>query len=176
MTTPTSFQGDHSAPKFFVGCEEDEIDDLESNMKAENRDVYDDENDSDSPPERQILVGICAMAKKSKSKPMTQILERLCKFEFIGVVIFNEDVVLNEPVENWPVCDCLISFHSKGFPLDKAVAYAKLRNPVLINDLNMQYYIQDRLGLKVPNYLLLAQTTHFNYSEWEKMALGSALI
>lgn len=48
MTTPTSFQGDHSAPKFFVGCEEDEIDDLESNMKAENRDVYDDENDSDS--------------------------------------------------------------------------------------------------------------------------------
>lgn len=164
MTTPTSFQGDHSAPKFFVGCEEDEIDDLESNMKAENRDVYDDENDSDSPPERQILVGICAMAKKSKSKPMTQILERLCKFEFIGVVIFNEDVVLNEPVENWPVCDCLISFHSKGFPLDKAVAYAKLRNPVLINDLNMQYYIQDRRevyrilqeeGIDLPRYAVL---------------------
>lgn len=32
----------------------------------------------------------------------------------------------------------------KGFPLDKAVSYAKLRNPLLINDLNMQYYIQDR--------------------------------
>lgn len=31
-----------------------------------------------------------------------------------------------------------------GFPLDKAVSYAKLRNPLLINDLNMQYYIQDR--------------------------------
>lgn len=31
-----------------------------------------------------------------------------------------------------------------GFPLDKAVEYAKLRNPLLINDLNMQYYIQDR--------------------------------
>ncbi|XP_078286185.1 inositol hexakisphosphate and diphosphoinositol-pentakisphosphate kinase 2 isoform X2 [Rhinoraja longicauda] len=164
MTTPTSFEGGHSAPKFFVGCEEDEIDNLESNMKAEDRDRYDDENDSDSPPERQILVGICAMAKKSKSKPMTQILERLCKFEFISVVIFNEDVVLNEPVENWPVCDCLISFHSKGFPLDKAVAYAKLRNPVLINDLNMQYYIQDRRevyrilqeeGIDLPRYAVL---------------------
>lgn len=31
-----------------------------------------------------------------------------------------------------------------GFPLDKAVAYSKLRNPFLINDLAMQYYIQDR--------------------------------
>uniref|UniRef100_UPI00398F113C inositol hexakisphosphate and diphosphoinositol-pentakisphosphate kinase 2 isoform X3 n=1 Tax=Pristiophorus japonicus TaxID=55135 RepID=UPI00398F113C len=164
MTTPTSFEVDHSAPKFFVGCEEDEIDDLESNMKAQDLDLYDDENDSDSPPERQILVGICAMAKKSKSKPMTQILERLCKFEYISVVIFNEDVILNEPVENWPVCDCLISFHSKGFPLDKAVAYAKLRNPVLINDLNMQYYIQDRRevyrilqeeGIDLPRYAVL---------------------
>ncbi|XP_048473039.1 inositol hexakisphosphate and diphosphoinositol-pentakisphosphate kinase 2-like isoform X5 [Rhincodon typus] len=164
MTTPTSFEGDHSTPTFFVGCEEDEIDDLESNMKAEDLDLYDDENDSDSPPERQILVGICAMAKKSKSKPMTQILERLCKFEYISVVIFNEDVILNEPVENWPVCDCLISFHSKGFPLDKAVAYAKLRNPVLINDLNMQYYIQDRRevyrilqqeGIDLPRYAVL---------------------
>jgi len=45
---------------------------------------------------------------------MTQILERLCKFEYITVVIFPEDVILNEPVEKWPLCDCLISFHSKG--------------------------------------------------------------
>uniref|UniRef100_A0A3P9I4B5 Inositol hexakisphosphate and diphosphoinositol-pentakisphosphate kinase n=1 Tax=Oryzias latipes TaxID=8090 RepID=A0A3P9I4B5_ORYLA len=91
----------------------------------------------------QIIVGICSMMKKSKSKPMTQILERLCKFEYIDVVIFSEEVILEEPVEKWPHCDCLISFHSR-FPLDKAVEYAKLRNPLLINDLNMQYFIQDR--------------------------------
>lgn len=66
------------------------------------------------PPERQIVVGICAMTKKSKSKPMTQILERLCKFDYINVVIFPEEVILEEPVEKWPLCDCLISFHSKG--------------------------------------------------------------
>uniref|UniRef100_A0AAR2IP03 Inositol hexakisphosphate and diphosphoinositol-pentakisphosphate kinase n=1 Tax=Pygocentrus nattereri TaxID=42514 RepID=A0AAR2IP03_PYGNA len=116
------------------------------------------------PPERQIVVGICCMMKKSKSKPMTQILERLCKFEYITVVIFPEDVILNEPVEKWPLCDCLISFHSKGFPLDKAVSYAKLRNPLLINDLNMQYYIQDRRevyrilqeeGIDLPRYAVL---------------------
>lgn len=66
------------------------------------------------PPERQIMVGICCMMKKSKSKPMTQILERLCRFEYITVVIFPEDIILNEPVDKWPLCDCLISFHSKG--------------------------------------------------------------
>uniref|UniRef100_A0A671XP48 Inositol hexakisphosphate and diphosphoinositol-pentakisphosphate kinase n=1 Tax=Sparus aurata TaxID=8175 RepID=A0A671XP48_SPAAU len=116
------------------------------------------------PPERQIVVGICAMMKKSKSKPMTQILERLCKFDYINVVIFPEEVILEEPVEKWPLCDCLISFHSKGFPLDKAVEYAKLRNPLLINDLNMQYYIQDRRevyrilreeGIDLPRYAVL---------------------
>uniref|UniRef100_A0A8C5WZE4 Inositol hexakisphosphate and diphosphoinositol-pentakisphosphate kinase n=1 Tax=Laticauda laticaudata TaxID=8630 RepID=A0A8C5WZE4_LATLA len=110
-----------------------------------------EEEEEESPPERQIVVGICAMTKKSKSKPMTQILERLCKFEYITVVIMGEDVILNEPVEKWPACDCLISFHSKGFPLDKAVAYAKLRSPFLINDLDTQYYIQDSRG---PNLLV----------------------
>ncbi|XP_026030954.1 inositol hexakisphosphate and diphosphoinositol-pentakisphosphate kinase 1 isoform X5 [Astatotilapia calliptera] len=104
------------------------------------------------------------MTKKSKSKPMTQILERLCKFDYIDVVIFPEEVILEEPVEKWPLCDCLISFHSKGFPLDKAVEYAKLRNPLLINDLNMQYFIQDRRevyrilqeeGIDLPRYAVL---------------------
>uniref|UniRef100_G3U2L1 Inositol hexakisphosphate and diphosphoinositol-pentakisphosphate kinase n=1 Tax=Loxodonta africana TaxID=9785 RepID=G3U2L1_LOXAF len=116
------------------------------------------------PPEPQIIVGICAMTKKSKSKPMTQILERLCRFDYLTVIILGEDVILNEPVENWPSCHCLISFHSKGFPLDKAVAYSKLRNPFLINDLAMQYYIQDRRevyrilqeeGIDLPRYAVL---------------------
>uniref|UniRef100_A0A3B3BCD9 Inositol hexakisphosphate and diphosphoinositol-pentakisphosphate kinase n=1 Tax=Oryzias melastigma TaxID=30732 RepID=A0A3B3BCD9_ORYME len=133
-------------PRFVVGCEEDEEDDdmdqVEIDMKSDNSREEDMEEDDDSV--RQIVVGICSMMKKSKSKPMTQILERLCKFEYIDVVIFPEEVIMEEPVEKWPHCDCLISFHSKGFPLDKAVEYAKLRNPLLINDLNMQYFIQDR--------------------------------
>ncbi|XP_041442750.1 inositol hexakisphosphate and diphosphoinositol-pentakisphosphate kinase 2 isoform X3 [Xenopus laevis] len=165
LTQP--FGGDSSTPRFFVGARDDETDFLESNMNQEKVDFYEEEEDEDeeaTPPERQIVVGICAMTKKSKSKPMTQILERLCKFEYITVVIMSEDVILNEPVENWPICDCLISFHSKGFPLDKAVAYSKLRNPFLINDLNMQYFIQDRRevyrilqqeGIDLPRYAVL---------------------
>ncbi|XP_073424696.1 inositol hexakisphosphate and diphosphoinositol-pentakisphosphate kinase 1 isoform X7 [Dendrobates tinctorius] len=160
-------EGDSSTPRFFVGARDDETDFLESNMNPDEVDFYEEEEDEDeeeTPPERQIVVGICAMTKKSKSKPMTQILERLCKFEYITVVIMSEDIILNEPVENWPICDCLISFHSKGFPLDKAVAYSKLRNPFLINDLDMQYFIQDRRevyrilqqeGIDLPRYAVL---------------------
>ncbi|NWH25794.1 VIP1 kinase, partial [Grus americana] len=160
----TSSEGENCAPRFVVGSRDDETDFLESNMKTDETDFFEDDEEEESPPERQIVVGICAMTKKSKSKPMTQILERLCKFEYITVVIMGEDVILNEPVENWPSCDCLISFHSKGFPLDKAVAYAKLCKPFLINDLDMQYYIQDRRevyrilqeeGIDLPRYAVL---------------------
>lgn len=51
---------------------------------------------------------------------MKEILTRLEEFELIRTVVFPEEVILNEPVSKWPLCDCLISFHSKGFPLAKA--------------------------------------------------------
>ncbi|XP_059549969.1 inositol hexakisphosphate and diphosphoinositol-pentakisphosphate kinase 2 isoform X14 [Myotis daubentonii] len=149
--------------RFFVGPEDTEINPGNYRHFFHHADV-DEEEEDDSPPERQIVVGICSMAKKSKSKPMKEILERISLFKYITVIVFEEEVILNEPVENWPLCDCLISFHSKGFPLDKAVAYAKLRNPFVINDLNMQYLIQDRRevysilqaeGILLPRYAIL---------------------
>ncbi|XP_040477944.1 inositol hexakisphosphate and diphosphoinositol-pentakisphosphate kinase 2 isoform X13 [Ursus maritimus] len=151
------------APRFFVGPEDTEINSGNYRHFFHHADE-DEEEEDESPPERQIVVGICSMAKKSKSKPMKEILERISLFKYITVVVFEEDIILNEPVENWPLCDCLISFHSKGFPLDKAVAYAKLRNPFVINDLNMQYLIQDRRevysilqaeGILLPRYAIL---------------------
>ncbi|XP_021569398.1 inositol hexakisphosphate and diphosphoinositol-pentakisphosphate kinase 2 isoform X4 [Carlito syrichta] len=151
------------APRFFVGPEDTEINPGNYRHFFHHADE-DEEEEDESPPERQIVVGICSMAKKSKSKPMKEILERISLFKYITVVVFEEEVILNEPVENWPLCDCLISFHSKGFPLDKAVAYAKLRNPFVINDLNMQYLIQDRRevysilqaeGILLPRYAIL---------------------
>ncbi|XP_034191679.2 inositol hexakisphosphate and diphosphoinositol-pentakisphosphate kinase isoform X2 [Osmia lignaria lignaria] len=113
---------------------------------------------------KQVLVGVCAMAKKSQSKPMKEILTRLEEFEYIKIVVFPEEVILKESVEDWPVVDCLISFHSKGFPLDKAISYANLRNPFIINNLPMQYDIQDRRrvyaileseGIEIPRYAVL---------------------
>lgn len=122
------------------------------------------EDEPDLPPVKQVVVGICAMEKKSGSKPMKEILSRLEEFEFIRTVIFSEEVILKEPVEKWPVCDCLISFHSKGFPLEKAQAYTDLRKPYIINNLDMQYDLQDRRvvyrilereGIELPRFAIL---------------------
>ncbi|XP_077736974.1 inositol hexakisphosphate and diphosphoinositol-pentakisphosphate kinase 1 isoform X11 [Canis aureus] len=158
-------EGESATAHFFLGAGDEGLGTRGIGMRTEESDneLLEDEED-EVPPEPQIIVGICAMTKKSKSKPMTQILERLCRFDYLTVIILGEDVILNEPVENWPSCHCLISFHSKGFPLDKAVAYSKLRNPFLINDLAMQYYIQDRRevyrilqeeGIDLPRYAVL---------------------
>ncbi|XP_077099473.1 inositol hexakisphosphate and diphosphoinositol-pentakisphosphate kinase 2 isoform X8 [Siphateles boraxobius] len=170
-----SVHEDLDHPRFFVGADDGEGDELQDPGRVlgydclyedveEEDEERDDDEEYDSPPERQIVVGICAMSKKSKSKPMKEILERLCLFKYITVVTLEEEVILNEPVENWPLCDCLISFHSKGFPLDKAVAYEKLRNPFVINDLDLQYFIQDRRevyrilkaeGIQLPRFAVL---------------------
>ncbi|XP_074091360.1 inositol hexakisphosphate and diphosphoinositol-pentakisphosphate kinase 1 isoform X6 [Macrotis lagotis] len=165
MWSLTASEIESATPRFFVGAGDEGLGTRGASMSMEESEseLLEDEED-EVPLERQIIVGICAMTKKSKSKPMTQILERLCRFDYLTVIILGEDVILNEPVENWPPCHCLISFHSKGFPLDKAVAYAKLRNPFLINDLTMQYYIQDRRevyrilqeeGIDLPRYAVL---------------------
>lgn len=75
---------------------------------------------------------------------MKEILKRLKRFILLEFLIFPDELVLNEPVEKWPIVDCLISFYSKGFPLEKAIAYAKLREPLVINDLEIQFQLQDR--------------------------------
>ena len=65
----------------------------------------------------------------------------LKEFEYIKTVIFSETTILEEAVEDWPVCDCLIAFHSVGFPLGKAIEYAKLRKPFIINNLEADNFI-----------------------------------
>lgn len=50
---------------------------------------------------KQVLVGICAMAKKSQSKPMKEILTRLEEFEYIKIVVFPEEVILKVILFSW---------------------------------------------------------------------------
>ncbi|KAH8285716.1 hypothetical protein KR044_003142, partial [Drosophila immigrans] len=131
---------------------------------GDSNDGMDSDTSTSSSTSKQVVVGICAMAKKTQSKPMKEILTRLGEFEFIKLVTFEENVILREPVQNWPICDCLVSFHSKGFPLEKAIEYAQLRNPFVLNNLHMQYDIQDRRrvyailekeGIEIPRYAVL---------------------
>jgi inositol hexakisphosphate/diphosphoinositol-pentakisphosphate kinase len=75
------------------------------------------------------------------------------------VLLFPESVIINSPVEDWPLCDYLLCFESKGFPLEKganlprrsrssttntAVKYVELRRPVTINDVARQTDLLNR--------------------------------
>ena len=63
-------------------------------MNSEGEDLAAAGDDEDSMV-RQVVVGICAMEKKSLSKPMREILTRLEEFEYLKTAIFPEDVILN---------------------------------------------------------------------------------
>lgn len=112
----------------------------------------------------KITIGVCVMEKKVFSSPMEQILERLRAFGEFEIIIFGDKVILDDPIEIWPNCDCLIAFYSSGFPLQKVQAYAALRRPFLVNELEPQYLLHDRrkvyehlekYGIPVPNYALV---------------------
>ncbi|KAK4783978.1 hypothetical protein SAY86_018346 [Trapa natans] len=114
--------------------------------------------------EGKIIIGVCVLEKKAFSAPMGQILDRLRAFGEFEVVIFGDKLILEDPVERWPLCDCLIAFYSTGYPLEKAEAYAALRKPYLVNELEQQHLLHDRrkvyerlemFGIPVPRYALV---------------------
>ena len=131
-----------------------------------------------------IVIGVCAMRKKAKSKPMMEMLDRLTSFAVDGrqeftTIFFDEETILHKPVEEWPLCEALIAFFSTGFPLRKAQGYAQLHPSIVVfNDLKEQEVLHDRRlvyqrlqenGVPVPTYTVYnaeeAATTTVEESE-----------
>mmetsp|Transcript_45738 Transcript_45738/g.74611 ORF Transcript_45738/g.74611 Transcript_45738/m.74611 type:complete len:317 (+) Transcript_45738:572-1522(+) len=84
------------------------------------------------------------METKAKSAPMKEILNRIIQFGEFKLEFFEDHVLQHAPVESWPVCDCIIAFDSKGYPLQKVIEYYELRKPLSINDLKYQQALHDR--------------------------------
>lgn len=69
---------------------------------------------------------------------MKNLLSRLDTLVF-NIILFGNDCILNKPVKEWPLCDVFLAFYSDGFPLNKALEYSILRQPLLINDIQSQF-------------------------------------
>ncbi|XP_057447570.1 inositol hexakisphosphate and diphosphoinositol-pentakisphosphate kinase VIP2-like isoform X3 [Lotus japonicus] len=123
----------------------------------------------------KVKIGVCVMEKKVFSAPMGQIFDRLQAFGEFEVIHFGDKVILEDPIESWPVCDCLIAFYSSGYPLAKAEAYAALRKPFLVNELEPQYLLHDRrkvyerlemFGIPVPRYALVIRESPYQQLDY----------
>lgn len=139
-------------------------------VDAESTDGYSNYSGISSGPSgpqrsNKIRLGICAMDKKARSKPMSEILSRLDENLF-EIVFYGDQLLKNRPIEEWPIVDALIAFHSTGYPLAKAEAYAALHKPFLLNDLKMQRDLMDRrkvyekcveAGIDVPRHVFLSR-------------------
>lgn len=104
------------------------------------------------------------MDKKARSKQMRAIVERLERFGEFRAVVFGDEALLNQPVEEWPRVQALLSWHSEGFPLAKAAAYVALRRPFCVNDSAQQSVLLDRravyrrlraAGIPVPTHVIV---------------------
>lgn len=69
---------------------------------------------------------------------MQEIIARMVAYGDLEVIFFGDEAILNKPVEEWPVVEALLVWHSGGFPLEKARAYATLRQVYMVNDVHKQ--------------------------------------
>ena len=111
-------------------------------------DVASSPNTAAVSPSSKYRLGICCRDKKQKSKPMKEFLQRIEASGHFEIVLFPEEVIQNQPPEQWPVVDCCIPFFSDGFPLDKAIIYANMhQDTFFLTEPREQLVMLDRRGI-----------------------------
>jgi len=84
------------------------------------------------------------MDKKTSSATVTKIIEKVANFPEFSVLVFGQKCILETAPEEWPVVDCILAWHSTGFPLDKCEQYVTLRKPYQINTVSSQRLLMNR--------------------------------
>lgn len=109
----------------------------------EKRTIYEQEDPQREciHPRKRIRLGLCAMDTKLHSKVMREIRCRIDAYDFLDFVHLDEEVMQTDP-ECWPRVDVLLARNSTGY--EKVVKYAKLRKPIMINDVEAQRQLFDR--------------------------------
>ena len=54
---------------------------------------------------------------------------------FLPYILCFIQLICESDINEWPVCDIFLAWHSSGFPLDKARDYAEKYTPIIFNDL-----------------------------------------
>lgn len=92
-----------------------------------------------------ITVGVVGPSRKLASTPMRAIVSALRHADpNLNVIQLDDAFMLNTPIALWPSLHVLVALYAPPFPLEKVLAYVKLRRPVLVNNLYMQPYMMDR--------------------------------
>lgn len=95
------------------------------------------------------VVGVMGMRRKLGSKAMRRIVDYIVEYDVgFRIVEIDETDLFGQSIERWPLVDVLIPLYSKQFPLQKVMKYVTLRSPIVVNDLQMQTFMQDRRTIR----------------------------
>lgn len=95
------------------------------------------------------VVGVMGVRRKLDSKAMCRILSYIGEYDVgLRLVQIDEHVMSRQSIEQWPIVDVVIPLYSKLFPLQKVLKYVALRSPIVVNDLQMQTFMQDRRTIR----------------------------
>ena len=93
---------------------------------------------------QKIKLGVIAMEKKTKGKSFRKILDELDKYGDMEFIVMTDKQIQEDPIDQWPVFDALITFYADGYPTDKVIEYVKKVNPILVNDPERHKWIFNR--------------------------------